>query len=117
MHRDVVHLAVCSFNTGFLVTGSEDGHAWTPKNDFKGGDTLTLVINTSFVDSNRSRGEVLEETVRRHRVCEALPGASQWLGDLFPSRFTLFFAGLLMILMAFGLVYRDLGRFRGLSHA
>ena len=27
MHRDVVHLAVCSFATGFLVTGSEDGHA------------------------------------------------------------------------------------------
>ena len=27
MHRDVVHLAVCSNATGFLVTGSEDGHA------------------------------------------------------------------------------------------
>ena len=26
MHRDVVHLAVCSYATGFLVTGSEDGH-------------------------------------------------------------------------------------------
>ena len=26
MHRDVVHLAVCSNATGFLVTGSEDGH-------------------------------------------------------------------------------------------
>eukprot|EP00438_Fugacium_kawagutii_P000718 Skav211037 [mRNA] locus=scaffold1434:108899:132891:+ [translate_table: standard] len=29
MHRDVVHLAVCSFATGFLVTGSEDGHVET----------------------------------------------------------------------------------------
>ena len=28
MHRDVVHLAVCSNATGFLVTGSEDGHVF-----------------------------------------------------------------------------------------
>ncbi|CAK9044987.1 Peptidyl-prolyl cis-trans isomerase CYP71 (PPIase CYP71) (Cyclophilin of 71 kDa) (Cyclophilin-71) (AtCYP71) [Durusdinium trenchii] len=36
MHRDVVHLAVCSFATGFLVTGSEDGHVKFWKKQYEG---------------------------------------------------------------------------------
>ena len=33
MHGDVVHLAVCSYATGFLVTGSEDGHVGGPQRE------------------------------------------------------------------------------------
>ncbi|CAE7209121.1 amtB [Symbiodinium microadriaticum] len=36
MHRDVVHLAVCSNATGFLVTGSEDGHVKFWKKQYEG---------------------------------------------------------------------------------
>lgn len=36
MHRDVVHLAVCSYATGFLVTGSEDGHVGGTQRETQG---------------------------------------------------------------------------------
>ncbi|CAJ1365812.1 unnamed protein product [Effrenium voratum] len=36
MHRDVVHLAVCSNSTGFLITGSEDGHVKFWKKQYEG---------------------------------------------------------------------------------
>ena len=42
MHRDVVHLAVCSYATGFLVTGSEDGHV--------GGTQRETMRNGLWVD-------------------------------------------------------------------
>ena len=57
MHRDVVHLAVCSFNTGFLVTGSEDGHARTAQRWSVGalkGVGGSLWRSTSFVDWSQS---------------------------------------------------------------
>eukprot|EP00931_Biecheleriopsis_adriatica_P039645 TRINITY_DN2265_c0_g1_i1.p1 TRINITY_DN2265_c0_g1~~TRINITY_DN2265_c0_g1_i1.p1 ORF type:complete len:648 (+),score=146.06 TRINITY_DN2265_c0_g1_i1:65-1945(+) len=36
MHRDTVHLAVCSYASGFIVTGSEDGHVKFWKKQYEG---------------------------------------------------------------------------------